>query len=116
MRHRSRGGRHEAHIRVDGAVGASVSPDPAPVPGDAAGTIARGPLQARRPGAGIPARKVMLAALGLTVVVVAILSSYASALIAVSCNFRFASAYSNTCFAWLRGGTQRAVFSRADGA
>ena len=39
-----------------------------------------GPLQARRPGARIPARTVLLAVLGLTVVVVSILSSYASAL------------------------------------
>jgi hypothetical protein len=78
MRHRSGGDRHEAHQGVDGAVGASVSADPAP--NDAAGTIASGPLQERRPGARIPVRTVMLAMLGLTVVVLVILSSYASAL------------------------------------
>ena len=79
MRHSSRGGWREAHNGVDGTVGASVSRDPAPVPGDAPGTIASGPLQERRLGARIPVRKVILAVLGLTVVVAAILSSYASA-------------------------------------
>jgi Protein of unknown function (DUF3533) len=80
MRHRGSGGRHEVHNGTDGAPGTSVPRDPAPVPGDAAGTIASGPLQESRPEPRIPVRKVMLAMLGLTVVVVAILSSYASAL------------------------------------
>jgi hypothetical protein len=80
MRHSSRGERHEAHNAVHGTVGASVPHDPAPVPGEAAGTIASGPVQESRPVSRMPVRKVMLAVLGLTVVVVAILSSYASAL------------------------------------
>jgi hypothetical protein len=78
--HRSRGSRREAHNGTDGADAASVSRDPAPALDDAAGTIASGRLQAKRPCAWIPTRKVMLAVLGLTVVVVALLSSYASAL------------------------------------
>jgi Protein of unknown function (DUF3533) len=77
MRHRGRGGRRDAHYRAGRA---SVSRDPAPVPGDQAGAIARAPLQERRPGVRIPLRTVMLVVLGLTVVVVAFLSSYANAL------------------------------------
>jgi hypothetical protein len=80
MRHSGSGGRHEAHNGVDGVVGASVTHDPAPGPGEAAGTIASGPVQESRLVSRMPVRKVMLAVLGLTVVVLAILSSYASAL------------------------------------
>jgi hypothetical protein len=80
MRHSGREGRHEADNGADGVPGASVPRDPAPVPGDAAGTIASGPLQERRPGPRVPVRKVVLAMLGLTVVVVALFSSYSSAL------------------------------------
>jgi hypothetical protein len=80
LQHRSRGSRREAHNRIEEAAGVSVSRDPGPALDDPAATIASGPVQAKRPGAWIPTRKVMLAVLGLTVVVVAILSSYASAL------------------------------------
>jgi hypothetical protein len=80
MRHSGRGGRHEAHDAANGAVRASVSRDPVPVPGEAAGTVASEPVQGSRPVSRMPVRKLMLAVLGLTVVVVAILCSYASAL------------------------------------
>jgi hypothetical protein len=80
MRHRSRLGRHEAHNGTDDAPGASIPRDPAPLPGDAAGTVASGPLRESDQGQRIPVRKLMLAMLGLTAVVAAILSSYASAL------------------------------------
>ena len=80
MRYRGREGRPQADNGTDEAPGASVPRDPALVPRDAAGTAAGGPLQESRPGPRIPFVKVMLAMLGLTVVVVALLSSYASGL------------------------------------
>ena len=76
----SRRSRPKAHNGTDAAPGTSVPRGPAPVPGGAPGTITSEPLQKGRPGPRIPVRKVMLAMFGLTVVVVAILSSYASAL------------------------------------
>src|ERR1700722_14476873 len=80
MRHRSRGGRQEARNGTGRATGTAVPRDPAPVPDGSAGAIASGPLLVRRPEPRIPVRKVMLAVLGLSVVVAALLSSYASAL------------------------------------
>ena len=50
------------------------------VQGDAAETRAGGPLEERGPGPRTPVRKLVLVMLGVTVVVVAFISSYASAL------------------------------------
>jgi hypothetical protein len=50
------------------------------VQGDAAETRAGGPLEERGPGPRTPVRKLVLMMLGLAVVVVAFISSYASAL------------------------------------
>ena len=80
MRHSGREGRYRVHNRADGAAGASFPRDPAAVPGEPAGIIASGSVGESRPVSRTPVRKVMLAVLGLTLVVVAILSSYASAL------------------------------------
>ena len=80
MRHRSTRDRHKAHNGTDGPPGACVPRDPALIPSDAAGTAAGEPLKESRQGPRTPVRTVLLVMLGLTVVVLAILSSYASAL------------------------------------
>ena len=80
MRYSRRGYRRQVQ---GGAVKVPVAPaprDPALVPYDVAETRASGPLEERGPGPRTPVRKLVLVMLGLTVVVVAFISSYASAL------------------------------------
>ncbi len=80
MRYSRRGHRRQVQ---GGAIEVPVAPaprDPALVPHDAAETRASGPLEERGPGPRTPVRKLVLVMLGLTVVVVAFVASYASAL------------------------------------
>jgi hypothetical protein len=80
MRLRRMGRQHEVQ---DGAVEvpvASAPRDPALVPRDAAETRTNEPLEERGPGPRTPVRELVLVMLGLTVVVAAFISSYASAL------------------------------------
>ena len=80
MRH----GRRERRQQVQGGAAeapvASAPRDPALVPRDATGTRSSAPPEERGPGPQRPVRKLVLVMLGLTVVVVAFFSSYASAL------------------------------------
>jgi hypothetical protein len=83
MRHgRSRGETGRRHQVKGGAAEAplgSAPRDPALVPRDATETRSGAPLEERGPGPRRPVRKLVLVVLGLTVVVVAFFSSYASA-------------------------------------
>ena len=79
MWHGRRGRRHEADWGAAEVPVASAPVDPALVPPDAAQSRSNGPLEERGPGPRRPVRKVMLAMVGLTVVVVAFFSSYAAA-------------------------------------
>jgi hypothetical protein len=80
MRHGRRAARRKAQGAAPEVPVASAPVDPAPVPRDTAETRANGPLEERGPGPRRPDRKVMLAMVGLTVVVLAFFSSYAAAL------------------------------------
>jgi hypothetical protein len=80
MRHGRRGRRHQVQGGAAEAPVGSAPRDPAPVPCDATETRSSAPPEERGPGPRRPARKLVLAVLGLTVVVVAFFSSYASAL------------------------------------
>jgi hypothetical protein len=73
-------GRHEAQGDAPEVPVASAPVDPALVPRDAAETRANGPLEEKGPGSRRPVRRVMLAMVGLTMVVLAFFSSYAAAL------------------------------------
>ena len=72
-RHQVQGGTAEAPV-------ASAPRGPTPVPRDATETRSGAPPEERDPGPQRPVRKLVLVMLGLTVVVVAFISSYASAL------------------------------------
>ena len=80
MRLRRRGRRHEIQGGAAEAPAGSAPRDPALVPRDATETRLSAPLEERGPGPRTPVRKLVLVMLGLTVVVVAFISSYASAL------------------------------------
>jgi hypothetical protein len=80
MRLRRRGRLHEVRDGAAEVPVASTAREPALVPREAADARAGGPLEERAPGPRRPVRTVMLAMVGLTVVVVAFFSSYASAL------------------------------------
>jgi len=80
MRHRSRGRRHQVQEAAAATPAASAPRDPVLVPGDATETRSSTPPEEKAPGPRRPARKLVLVMLGLTVVVVAFFSSYASAL------------------------------------
>ena len=80
MRLRRIGRQHEVQGGAAEVPVASTPRDPALVPRDAAETRTSGSLEERDPGPRSPVRKLVLVMLGLTVVVVAFISSYASAL------------------------------------
>jgi hypothetical protein len=81
MRLRRSGRQHEVQGgAVEVPVASAPRDDPVLVPRDTAETRASGPLEERGPGPRTPVRKLVLVMLGLTVVVVAFISSYASAL------------------------------------
>jgi hypothetical protein len=80
MRYSRRGRRRQVQGGAVEVPVASAPRDPALVPRDAAETRASGPPEERGPGPRAPVRKLVLAMLGVTVVVVAFISSYASAL------------------------------------
>jgi hypothetical protein len=80
MRHCRRGRRRQVQGGAVEAPVGSVPRDPALVPRDAPETRSGAPLEETGPGPRTPVRKLVLVMLGLTVVVVAFISSYASAL------------------------------------
>jgi hypothetical protein len=80
MGHSRRGRQHEVQDGAAEVPVASAPRDPAPVPRDAAQTKVSGPQEERGPGPRTPVRKLVLVMLGVTVVVAAFISSYASAL------------------------------------
>lgn len=77
---RETGRRHQVQGGAAEAPAASAPRDPAPVPRDATETRSGAPPEERGPGPQRPVRNLVLVMLGLTVVVVAFFSSYASAL------------------------------------
>ena len=80
MRHGRRGSPQEVQGGAPKVPAGSAPRDPALVPRDATDTRSSAPREERGPGPRMPVRKLVLVMLGLTVVVVAFISSYASAL------------------------------------